>query len=68
MSPRYDFYCSECDTLEEKDVPLKFYKDPQWCMFCGSELTRVIPAPLFKIKGFSEANGYSNSKGGNDGN
>lgn len=39
--PNYDFYCSECDTITEKNLPISQRDDAQVCE-CGTELKRKI--------------------------
>lgn len=57
--PRYEYACTECATHTELDIPLKNYKDPQWCITCGTKMSRVMGSPRFKVNGFSAANGYA---------
>lgn len=41
---KYDFQCTECSNIEEKDIPMSEYdkeKDKQICSRCGSKAVRV---------------------------
>jgi len=59
---RYEYGCTECNSVVDLDIPLANYRDKQFCMKCGTQLTRYLSVVPFKVKGFNAANGYS--KGG----
>lgn len=60
--PLFEYACWRCDNKFEK---LFKQSGTSWayaeCPMCGRLAPKVLSAPSFKIKGYSERNGYSNS-------
>lgn len=57
--PLYKYTCSDCGTKTEKLASIS--REFIWCPKCGEAAKRVFCADggIFKIKGYSEKNGYS---------
>jgi len=55
----YEYYCAGCDFGWEEWRTVKERNDPAPCPECGKDGVRYISAASFTIKGYSEANGYS---------
>lgn len=61
--PIYDFRCKNCG-FEIKDKLMFGDTKEIGCPNCGSTAHRIPTFANFVVNGFSEKNGYSNSKGG----
>jgi putative FmdB family regulatory protein len=48
--PTYELFCQSCRRQLERVVPIA-RRDLQTCEVCGSPLSRLLAAPLFKISG-----------------
>lgn len=60
--PLYNYHCYKCGYDFEKDVNIDSRYEPTLsvCPRCKEyTVKKLIGTPLFKINGYSEANGYS---------
>jgi putative FmdB family regulatory protein len=48
--PRYDFRCSECNTIQEHSLPIDS-DDLLYCLTCDTLLAKVFTAPAAHFKG-----------------
>ena len=57
--PLYEFECQKCENVFEKLVMNYNNKTVAQCPECLSKITKkIISNSTFKIKGYSESNGY----------
>lgn len=60
--PQYEYRCPHCRAITEEHKNVEDRDDTPICKYCPEECktTRIMSVSMFKINGFSEANGYSN--------
>ena len=56
----YEYKCSKCKKITTKELPMKSSVDWVFCDHCKKgKAMKIISKSSFKIKGYSEKNGYS---------
>ena len=55
----YEFRCKKCMKITTKSLPISSGKRRTRCDFCGEESEKIVSINTFRIKGYSEKNGYS---------
>ena len=57
--PLYEYKCRKCKHITERIVK-SIKQDKYICEKCGYTSDRILSVGIFKVNGYSEANGYSN--------
>jgi len=57
--PIYEYECEACQLTFEAWKHQLMAESPAPCPLCERTCKRIMSKPAFKIKGFSERNGYS---------
>jgi len=61
--PIYEFMCGNCLKITSEFLPISSVKQLTKCRFCDLvRARRIISSGVYKMKGFSEKNGYSKEK------
>ncbi len=61
--PIYEFKCKTCKKVSEVLVKnSEMDKKIVDCPLCGQDAKKIMSVSLFKVNGFSEANGYAGDK------
>lgn len=58
--PCYEYQCKSCNKILQKWMSMKDMQKSVKCD-CGKTAKKIISRSSFKINGFNEGNGYSNS-------
>lgn len=58
----YEFRCKKCMKITTKSLPISSEKRNIICDYCGNESEKIVSRNTFRIKGYSEKNGYSKEK------
>lgn len=61
----YEFRCTKCNKINQKSLPISSKIKTVKCIYCDEDSERIISVSTFKIKGYSEKNGYSNKEKNN---
>lgn len=58
--PRFDFYCEDCDIVEEYTFKEPTVPNKISCAYCGGDMFKRPPRIAgFSVRGFNAVNGYS---------
>jgi putative FmdB family regulatory protein len=59
--PVYEYQCTTCERIFEV-ITIRKDKDPHKCPDCGHNGKKILSSSTYRMKGYSEKNGYSNTE------
>lgn len=61
--PQYEYECPVCHRAVTELKNVKDRDQSPECEPCKTKTRRIMSSGIFKVNGFNESNGYSNSEG-----